>query len=277
MKRWLVIVAALLVAAAGTPRAQPPSPMDSRAAEVRDGVDTLIAMAKQSDETAAEANRRLEAVRAAVGGNAPAEMPQSGAAKLPQNIPAATARATSGQSRAASDADQIHPKTRSDGRESGQNAAKNGRAESPSQIRLGLLAGRGRADPVAAARHRHADAARYWLGGVGAAQAHRHRRAPERRGRSQQCREKLHRRDGTKRRGTRRPTSTQRRHVLRGNARWRGSRAARRELDRHCREGGGTDGPAIAGPQGGERSCSRPHPSPHPQPRPSLQNRSNPR
>ena len=71
MRSWL-IGAALLFAAAGTPRAQPPpSPMDSRAAELRDGITVLIAMAKQSDQAAAEATRRLEAVRTAVGGEAP--------------------------------------------------------------------------------------------------------------------------------------------------------------------------------------------------------------
>jgi hypothetical protein len=75
MKCWL-IGAAMLMAAVGTPRAQPPqSPMESRAAEVRDGVDTLIAMAKQSNDTAAEANRRLDLVRAAVGGDGPMAAP----------------------------------------------------------------------------------------------------------------------------------------------------------------------------------------------------------
>lgn len=94
MKRWL-IGAALLVAAIGTPRAQPsPSPMDSRAAELRDGITVLIAMAKQSDQAAVDATRRLEAVRAAVGGNAPAELPQSSPQNIPQNIPASGASET---------------------------------------------------------------------------------------------------------------------------------------------------------------------------------------
>lgn len=70
--KHLLVGAAMLVAAVGTPRAQTPlSPMESRAAELRDGLTVLIAMAKQSDQAAAEATRRLEQVRAAVGGDAP--------------------------------------------------------------------------------------------------------------------------------------------------------------------------------------------------------------
>lgn len=83
MKR-LLVGAALLVAAVGTPLAQtPPSPMESRAAELRDGLTVLIAMAKQSDQAAAEATRRLEQVRAAVGGDPPPAPPAPVVAPTP--------------------------------------------------------------------------------------------------------------------------------------------------------------------------------------------------
>ena len=173
----LLVAAVLLVAAIGTPRAQPsPSPIDSRAAELRDGITVLIAMAKQSDQAAVDATRRLEAVRAAVGGEAPSAAPPA------QPAPVVTPPVVSSPPRRGIERAAAPVKTVWDF----------------SPVAAALF------DPVAAARHRHADAAGHRLGRVGAAQTHRHCRAPERRGHSQHRREELHGSDGTKRRGTRR-------------------------------------------------------------------------